>query len=204
MCGLPWTSSRCACQAFGRELDPHQPPPECVTREGLSRPHRRPRGRDVEGADRHDQPRACVRCPRGWLVPDLSHLRRADRDREDDGAHRHVPWPLRQAHRERAGRRSGRVRDDRSRAARRDDDHDHAHRRSRPSFKRRPWADKQPGRWLAANCAHSWKESRGRLRFEPSASQACPPGQASARSLWIRRPAFRAHRGCGVSPRLRP
>jgi len=36
------------------------------------------RGRDVDGADRHDQPRACVRRPRGWIVPDLAHVRRAD------------------------------------------------------------------------------------------------------------------------------
>ena len=26
----------------------------------------------MEGADRHDQPRACVRCPRRWLIPDLA------------------------------------------------------------------------------------------------------------------------------------
>jgi Activator of Hsp90 ATPase homolog 1-like protein len=31
----------------------------------------------VEGADRHDQSRACVRRPRRWLVPDLAHVRRA-------------------------------------------------------------------------------------------------------------------------------
>ena len=33
------------------------------------------RGRDVDGTDRHNQPRAHVRRPRRWLVPDLAHLR---------------------------------------------------------------------------------------------------------------------------------
>ncbi|HEU5261757.1 MAG TPA: AAC(3) family N-acetyltransferase [Gemmatimonadales bacterium] len=49
-----------------------------------------------------------------WLVPDLAHQRRADRDRQDDRAHRHVPRPLREARDEPAGCRGGRVRDDRS------------------------------------------------------------------------------------------
>jgi hypothetical protein len=29
------------------------------------------------GADRHDQPRACARRPRKWLVPDLAHVVRS-------------------------------------------------------------------------------------------------------------------------------
>ena len=76
---------------FGHELDPHQSPRERAPRDRLSGASRCARGRDVEGADRHDQPRACVRRPRRWLVPDLAHVRRADRDRQDDRAHRHVP-----------------------------------------------------------------------------------------------------------------
>jgi hypothetical protein len=45
----------------GRELNPHQPPRERTPRDRLSRASRCARGRDVDGADRHDQPRACVR-----------------------------------------------------------------------------------------------------------------------------------------------
>ena len=64
---------------FGREFDPHQSPRERVPRDCLSHASRFARGRDLDGADRYDQPRACVRRPRRWFVPDLAHVRCAER-----------------------------------------------------------------------------------------------------------------------------
>jgi hypothetical protein len=58
---------------FGCELDPHQSPRERAPRDRLSRASRCARSRDMDGADRHDQPRACLRRPRRWLDPDLAH-----------------------------------------------------------------------------------------------------------------------------------
>ena len=43
---------------FGRELDPHQSPRERVPPDRLSRASRCARRGDVDGTDRHDQPRA--------------------------------------------------------------------------------------------------------------------------------------------------
>jgi hypothetical protein len=45
---------------FGLELNPHQLSRERDPGNGLSRPYRCTRGRDVDGADRHDQPRAYI------------------------------------------------------------------------------------------------------------------------------------------------
>ena len=128
-----------------REFDPNPLPRRCAARGGLSRAPRCRRDRPVEGADRHEQHCPWVRAARGRVVPGVAHLRCADRDRQDDGAYRHVPRPIFTARARRAGRRGRRIRDGRPRDARRDDDHDHADRRRRRDRRARGTTGCRPG-----------------------------------------------------------
>jgi hypothetical protein len=105
------------------DLYPHCLPNERASRSSLPRPSGCACGREVDGAERDDQPRARLRVARRWFIPYFPHVRNANRNRQDERPDRHFSRAFREARGEQASCSSGRVRDARPSNAWRDDDY---------------------------------------------------------------------------------